>query len=142
MSFNYHHAFLKVEFPAPGHYALWGMPKESVYVEGEGTVVAPGVCYISPAVPDDWLEAVLRDRADRRSRGVESAPVTAQPAPATIKRGRGRPRKTPVLEAQPGLPEANRPAQTTSIAPMNSVTEKHELRDAEPAAVMPPVNLR
>ncbi len=133
--FSYHHPTLAVDSPAEGHYVLTGLPQQSVFIEGEGTVVAPQLCYISPAVPDDFLEAVLRDRADRRSRGVESAPATIEAKPVAR---RGRPPKNRVVLEKLSKDETN--ADTTSIAPMNRLTDEHELRTAPHGVALPPEN--
>lgn len=121
--FNYEHPTIVVEFPAPGHYSIRGLPQQSVFVEGEGHIVAPDICYISPAVPDDVLEAILRDRADRRERNTEApGEIQAEEQVAAVKRGRGRPRKVNPF-AEPG-----EPPYTTSTSPIDPETGAHEIK--------------
>lgn len=76
---QYEHPNIKVEEPAPGHYAVSGIAHSSIFIEGEGHVVAPGNFYISPGVPDSLLEAILEDRRTKRD-AEKKAPEVAPPA--------------------------------------------------------------
>jgi hypothetical protein len=66
---KYNHPQIQVEKVAPGHYSVTGIPAQTFFKEGEGHTVAPNTLYISPAVPDELLEAILADRATQRKLG-------------------------------------------------------------------------
>jgi hypothetical protein len=57
---KFEHPSIVVEQPAPGHYAIRGHNPGTVFIEGEGHVVPPDVCYITPQVPSELLIAILQ----------------------------------------------------------------------------------
>lgn len=70
---KYKHPTITVTEPAPGHFAIEGHNPRSVFIEGEGHVVPPGTCYISPEIPNELLAAIIEERGgltvDKPKRG-------------------------------------------------------------------------
>jgi hypothetical protein len=70
---KFDHPTIEIEQPAPGHYAVSGIPAAQVFIEGTGHVVAPNTLYISPAVPDELLEHILADRRAQQPKAAKGA---------------------------------------------------------------------
>lgn len=56
------HPSVEISEPSPGAFVITGHRPKSVFIEGEGYVVPPSECFISPEVPTSALLHVLEAR--------------------------------------------------------------------------------